>query len=62
MGVYAGMQTINGKYQHAVYQSCSSHNTIDAMYNNGDSEDSGPNLTGMNNKWKYWGWSKYINH
>ncbi len=31
-------------------------------YNNGDSEDSGPNLTGMNNKWKYWGWSKYINH
>ena len=62
MGVYAGKHMLNGKYQHAVYQSCSSHNTIDVKYNNGVSTDSGPNLTGMNGKWKYWGWSKYINH
>lgn len=62
MGVYAGKHMLNGKYQHAVYQSCSSHNTIDVKYNNGISTDSGPNLTGMNNKWKYWGWSKYISH
>lgn len=32
MGVYAGKVVINGVLQHAVYQSCSSHNTIDAMY------------------------------
>lgn len=62
MGVYAGKRVLNGKYQHAIYQSCSSHNRIDAKYNNGVSTDSGPNLTGMNSKWKYWGWSKYINH
>lgn len=62
MGVYAGKHVLNGKYQHAVYQSCTSHNTIDVKYNNGVSADSGPNLTGMNSKWKYWGWSKYVNH
>lgn len=62
MGVYAGKVVIAGVLQHAVYQSCSSHNTIDAKYNNGVTDDSGPNLTGMNNKWKYWGWSKYVKH
>ena len=58
MGVYAGKVIIAGTLQHAVYQSCSSHNTIDAKY----PEASGPNLTGMNSKWKYWGWSKYVIH
>jgi hypothetical protein len=62
MGVYAGKQVLNGTLQHTVYQSCSSHNTVDAKYNHGVSTDSGPNLTGMNSKWKYWGWSKYITH
>ena len=62
MGVYAGKHVLNGTLQHAVYQSCSSHRTIDAKYNNGDLNDSGPNLTSMNNKWKYWGWSKYVKH
>lgn len=62
MGVYAGKVELNGTLQHAVYQSCSSHNTIDTKYNNGVSGDSGPNVTGMNNKWKYWGWSKYVKH
>lgn len=62
MGVYAGKQVLNGTYQHTVYQSCSSHKTVDAKYNQGVSGDSGPNLTGMNNKWKYWGWSMYVDH
>ncbi len=58
----AGKQVLNGTYQHTVYQSCSSHKTVDAKYNQGVSGDSGPNLTGMNNKWKYWGWSMYVDH
>ena len=62
MGVYAGKVMIAGVLQHGVYQSCSSHNNIDAKYNDGVSGDSGPNLTGMNTKWKYWGWSKYVDH
>lgn len=62
MGVYAGKVVIAGRLQHAVYQSCSSHNNVDAKYNNGVSGDSGPNLTGMNDKWKYWGWSRYVEH
>ena len=56
MGVYCGKKTLDGKLQHAVYQSCSSHNTIDFMY----PEPSGPNITGMNKKWLFWGWSKYV--
>lgn len=62
MGVYAGKVVLNGTLQHAVYQSCSSHNNIDVKYNQGVPSDSGPNLTGMNNKWKYWAWSPYIDH
>ena len=63
MGVYAGKITINGVEYHGVYQSCSSHNTIATVYNNGVPGDSGPNLTEMRaGKWKYWGWSKYVNH
>ena len=53
MGEYAGKFVLNGTLQQAVYQSCSSHNSIDVMYNQGVSSDSGPNLTGMNSKWKY---------
>ena len=63
MGVYAGKIMINGVEYHGVYQSCSSHNTIATVYNNGVPGDSGPNLTEMKNgKWKYWGWSKYVDH
>ena len=60
MGVYAGKRVINGRLQHAVYQSCSGHRTIDARYNDGNPKDSGPNLTGMNDKWTDWGWSKFV--
>ncbi len=60
MGVYAGLVNIAGTVQHAVYQSCSSHINIPAKYNHGVPGDSGPNLTGMNDNWKYWGWSKYV--
>lgn len=63
MGVYAGKIMIDGVEYHGVYQSCSSHNTIATVYNNGVPGDSGPNLTEMKaGRWKYWGWSKYVNH
>lgn len=44
---------------HAVYQSRAIYNPRQkAIY----SEETGPNLTEMNEKWDHWGWSKYVKH
>lgn len=59
IGVYAGKKKINGKYQHAVWQSSDDYGTLNVEYTK--TYDDGPNLTSMNNKWIYWGWSKHVN-
>ncbi len=55
MGVYAGLVTFNnGETRHAVYQSRAVYNANQlAIYD----EETGPNLTEMNDDWYYWGWS-----
>lgn len=59
MGVYAGLVNFNGQMLHAVYQSRAIYNPRQkAIY----SEETGPNLTEMNEKWDHWGWSKYVKH
>ena len=57
IGVYAGKQMLNGKYQHTVWQSSPSYGTLDHLY----SKSSGPNLTALGSNWNYWGWSKFVN-
>ena len=56
IGVYAGMQLINGTRMPAVYQSSGSYPNLAKKYN----KASGPNLTSLSNHWNYWGWSKFI--
>lgn len=59
MGVYAGLVNFDGDVLPAVYQSRSvSSGARKAKYK----ERTGPNLTEMNEKWNYWGWSKYVQH
>lgn len=58
IGVYAGKRVINGKLQHAVWQSSDGYGNLDVKYN----KDTGPNLTALSDNWNYWGWSKYVNY
>ena len=61
IGVYAGFFDFGDDKgrQHAVFQSSevSRYKSISVM---NTEKRSGPNLTGMNQRWNYWGWSKYI--
>lgn len=58
MGVYAGIVTIKGVTCHGVYQSRSKSGDQLAQYK----EETGPNLTEMNDQWNYWAWSPYVIH
>ncbi len=61
IGVYAGFFDFgDGKgRQHAVFQSSgvSRYKSISVMNRE---KRNGPNLTSMNQRWNYWGWSRYV--
>lgn len=56
-GVYAGFHDFGNGPEPAVYQSSGSYGSLARMNTR---KSSGPNLTAMNDRWNYWGWSKYI--
>ena len=58
IGVYFGKFDFGSGLEHAVYQSTTDRSVLKAKYE--DSNKQGPNLTQMNNKWKYWIWPKYV--
>lgn len=58
MGVYYGKFNFGNGLEHAVYQSSTTRNVLKAKYEDANKE--GPNLTQMNNNWKYWIWPKYV--
>lgn len=58
MGVYFGKYNFGNGLEHAVYQSTTDRTVLKAKYE--DSNKQGPNLTQMNNRWKYWIWPKYV--
>lgn len=58
MGVYFGKFDFGSGPEHAVYQSTADRSRLKAMYE--DCNKQTPNLTQMNNKWKYWIWPKYV--
>ena len=58
MGVYYGKYDFGEGLKHAVYQSTIPRTSLKAKYE--DSNKEGPNLTAMNNRWKYWIWPKHI--
>lgn len=63
IGVYFGLFDFGKGPEPAVYQSASLFGTLRYKYTkNVDSKGnrSGGNLTSMNSKWNYWGWSKYV--
>lgn len=58
IGVYAGKVDFNDGNGpvHAVYQSSSGFGSLPTHFGKTD----GPDLSKMNDRWNYWGWSKYI--
>lgn len=58
MGVYYGKYDFGEGLKHAVYQSTIPRTSLKAKYE--DSNKEGPNLTAMNDHWKYWIWPKHI--
>lgn len=58
MGVYYGTFNFGNGDEPAVYQSSSTRTKLKAKYEDDNKE--GPNLTQMNEKWKYWIWPKYV--
>lgn len=63
IGVYYGLYDFGNGPEPAVYQSASTFGSLRYKYQKDiDSKGniSGPNLTSMNSKWNYWGWSKFI--